>query len=284
MRGLHQITSFLSRWDQRGGMAETYPGRALAARVGEVVFPSTCPVTGTLVSSPGTLSPAGWASLDHLTAPWCRQCGFPFTLVGDGPLCLPCTGEGGLAPRLVGKDRLDAFRAPLAYDEVSADLILAIKYADRSDSLRVAGRLLARVAQALPAFDEAILIPVPLHHRRLRQRGYNQAGRLADALAAVTGRPVRHRLLRRIKATPSQKAASADQRRRHVSGAFAVRENDDIIRGRSFVLVDDVLTTGATLLSCARPLRQAGALSVSAVTLARVLPGRQGLGDPGGAV
>jgi ComF family protein len=115
-----------------------------------------------------------------------------------------------------------------------------------------------------------VLVPVPLHPRRLRERGFNQSALVVEALARRAGRPAcLDALVRRLDTVP-QAGLTAAARRRNVRGAFAVRRRA-AVAGRTVTLVDDVLTTGATALACARPLTEAGAVEVRLLTVARVV-------------
>jgi ComF family protein len=120
------------------------------------------------------------------------------------------------------------------------------------------------------ASDHDLIIPIPLHRERLRWRGFNQALPLARAIGRASQCPVDPFVLARHRSTPPQVGLGADDRRRNVRGAFAVRHRERI-RGRTVLLVDDVMTTGATAHECARVLRAAGARAVDAVVLARAL-------------
>ena len=125
---------------------------------------------------------------------------------------------------------------------------------------------------------ETIIAPIPLHWRRLMARRFNQSAILAERIAAICGGRLERRLFTRKKSTPPQREApSTEARRRNVAGAFAVPpEKREIIRGAKIVLIDDVLTTGATLSSAARTLKAAGAVRVNALVLARVVKGGVG--------
>lgn len=222
------------------------------------------------MTSHGAFSAAAWARAEMIAPPWCDACGLPFALTDPAaPLCMACAATTGFPGRLTGKGRLDRLRCALRYDEESAPLILALKYGDRHDGVPALARLLARCGEELLTTG-VTLVPVPLHRRRLAARRYNQAALLTGALSKLTGLPHDARLLARLKATPKQKGLSPAARRRNVAGAFAARRGAEAGR---FVLVDDVLTSGATLLSCARALRRAGAAEVTALTLARVVRG-----------
>jgi ComF family protein len=158
----------------------------------------------------------------------------------------------------------------MIYNDGSRRLVLAFKHADRIDAAPAWGEWLARAGADLLA-DADFLVPVPLHHRRLISRRYNQAALMAQALGRTSGLPVVVDALRRVRATPSQGRMNRSQRERNVAGAFAVRASrQESIRDARIVLVDDVITTGATLTACIRPLLHAGAANVDVLTLARV--------------
>jgi ComF family protein len=149
-------------------------------------------------------------------------------------------------------------------------LVHELKYRGRR---RVAERLADRLAAEPTAWlllsPDAVLVPVPLHPGRRWERGFNQAELLARALARRSGLPHEARALRRRRPTTPQTGLTAAGRRRNMAGAFLVRR-PDLVAGRTVVLVDDVVTTGATAMACARALRQAGARAVRLLTVARV--------------
>ncbi len=159
----------------------------------------------------------------------------------------------------------------MRYDEASRGLVLGFKHADRTDGAPAYGAWLARAGAELIA-EADLIAPVPLHWMRLFARRYNQAALLARALARRAGRPVAADLLLRRRHTPSQGRLSPAQRRRNVAGAFAVKPSRrPLLEGRRVLLVDDVLTTGATASACARTLRRDGARAVDVLVLARVV-------------
>lgn len=245
-------------------------GHHCAQRVINLLFPPQCPLSDAPVRDHGTFAPAAWAQMQLLAPPWCAGCGLPFAYEEMAmPLCAACAAPDRYAENLTGAGRLTQLRAALHYDEAAAPAILRLKYADRADGVAAFGRLMAQAGRDILARG-GVLVPVPLHRGRLRQRRYNQAGLLAAALARRSGRLLDPALLVRTRATPMQKGASRSGRMQNVAGAFAVRAGR-IVKGKRVILVDDVLTTGATLLACARPLRRAGATAVSAITLARVV-------------
>jgi len=225
------------------------------------LFPSRCAVCDVSLLRPmrGPLCEACWAALPRHGGPLCA-CGFPLPS-GVSAACGRC--RRGLAAIARGFS-LGPYEGSLRV------LIHELKYRGRR---RVAERL-AEMLCAAPAAheilaDEAALVPVPLHPRRLAQRGFNQSELLAAAIGRRTGLSIHPRALVRRTDTPPQTGLSAVARRKNVAGAFAVRERARI-HGRIAVLVDDVFTTGATARACAGALRQAGATAVHLLTVARV--------------
>jgi ComF family protein len=166
----------------------------------------------------------------------------------------------------------DRARAALRYDDGARRLILAFKHADRTDTAPAFGGWLARAGAELLA-DAELITPVPLHRWRLLKRGYNQSAILARALARQTGLAFVPDLLQRQRATRSQQGLSGQARLENVTaGAFRVHPwHRGRVDGRRVVLIDDVLTTGASVGACARVLRRAGASQVDVLTLARVV-------------
>jgi ComF family protein len=162
-------------------------------------------------------------------------------------------------------------RAAVRYDEVARTLVLGFKYGDRLDLAPMLGGLMARAGRELLAEADA-LIPVPLHWRRLWARRFNQSAALATAISAASGLPVLHDALKRVRATPQQVGLSKRERAGNVQGAFRVAPGRKAeIAGRRLVLIDDVLTSGATVDTCARTLLRAGASAVDVLVFARVV-------------
>ena len=145
------------------------------------------------------------------------------------------------------------------------------KYGDRLDLAPMMGRWMARAGRELTA-DADALLPVPLHWRRLWARRFNQSAALAGAIADICGVPVLHGALKRVRATPQQVGLSKSERADNVQGAFRVpAEAKAEVAGRRLVLIDDVLTSGATVDTCARALLRAGAAHVDVLVFARVV-------------
>lgn len=236
---------------------------AMATRMIDAILPPRCPATGDVVDRPGMLAPAFWQDLTFIAAPHCTCCGLPFALDLDteGALCAACLAE---------PFDFDCARSVVVYNDASRKLVLGFKYGDRLHTITTFTPWLQRAgADLLMASD--IIIPVPLHRRRLWQRRYNQSSLLAQALARATGLPCLPAGLSRLRHTPPQKGLTRDQRRRNVDRVFAVPSPaQQKIAGKRVLLIDDVFTSGATLNACSRALRDAGARAVNVLTLARV--------------
>jgi ComF family protein len=167
----------------------------------------------------------------------------------------------------------DRARAAVRYDDVARTLVHALKYQNRTDLAPATGRWMARAGAELLQ-DADMLIPVPLHRRRGFGRRYNQSALLARAIARQSGVALKGELLCRVRATEQQVGLSRTQRASNVQGAFQVSvERRGDVAGRRVVLVDDVLTSGATVDACARALLRAKAASVDVLVFARVVDG-----------
>ena len=206
------------------------------------------------------LSADAWSKIRFIAEPLCDSCGAPFeyAMAERCPACLA-------APPAFARAR-----AAVVYDEASRDLILQFKHADRTDLARLFAGWIGRAAADLLHEADAIA-PVPMHPARLLRRRYNQAAEIARPLARRYGVAYLPEALVRRKAGDSQAGKSASGRRRNVAGVFAVpRGSKARIEGRRILLIDDVLTTGATAQACAKALLAAGAAAVDLATVARV--------------
>jgi len=235
--------------------------RAMRDAAGRVID-TVLPPQELLALSDDPIARRMWEDVTFLDAPWCEACGFPFEYaVQAGALCGRCA---------VKRPAYDHARAPLAYDEGSRALILSFKHGGRTEGLRSFAAQMRRAGRDI--LDGAdMFIPVPLHPTRLVRRRYNQAALLARALSKITSVPFAPDVLMRVKRTESQGYHNARSRVENVRGAFAVKDKARaVIQGAHIILIDDVLTTGATLESCARTLKRAGALRVDGLCLARV--------------
>jgi ComF family protein len=230
-------------------------------RLLDLLLPPRCLACGTSVAATGTLCAGCWRGLTFLGAPCCAGCCYPFDFdLGPGGLCGAC---------LAAAPQFDRARAALRYDDASRSLILALKHGDRLHLAPPLAQWMQRAGAELLG-DADLQLPVPLHWSRLFARRYNQAAVLAHVIAKTGGPAVAADCLIRRRRTPSQGNKNASARRRNVAGAFAVKRPDEV-RGKRVVLIDDVLTTGATVEECARVLKRAGAARVDVLTLARVV-------------
>jgi ComF family protein len=204
-----------------------------------------------------------WAKLSFIAPPFCPRLGIPFVYdPGPGLLSMEAISD----PPAYGRAR-----AAVRYDDVARALVHALKYQDRTDLAPAMGRWMARAGRELIGEADA-LIPVPLHWRRGWSRRYNQSGALARVIEKQTGARMVSEALRRIRPTQQQIGLSRAQRASNVQGAFKVApDRQSEIQGRRVVLIDDVLTSGATVDACARALLRAKAASVDVVVFARVV-------------
>lgn len=204
------------------------------------------------------LSAEAWGKISFISAPLCDGCAQPFEF-DPGSRCPACLAR----PRAFGRAR-----AACLYDEHSRDLILQFKHADRTDLSPLLTRWLSRAGADLLAEADAVA-PVPLHAGRLFRRRYNQAAELARPLARQHGLTYLPDAVVRTRDTGTQGGKSGSGRRRNVASAFGVPAPARVA-GKRIVVVDDVMTTGATLEGCAKALLKAGAASVDVLVLARV--------------
>lgn len=238
-----------------------------ARRAVDTVLPPRCLGCGTLVATSGAVCPACWAGIDFIVPPMCASCGLPFDYAPDqdGARAETMCGACIRHPPLYGRAR-----SVMTYSDASRRFVLSFKHADRTDAAPAWGVWLARAGADLIA-EADLVVPVPLHRRRLIARRYNQAALIAQALGRAANLPVLVDALVRTRPTPSQGRMNRAQRERNVAGAFAVRQRRlQQVENARIVLVDDVMTTGATLTACIRPLLAAGAANVDVLTLARV--------------
>jgi len=194
-------------------------------------------------------------TLPRLLPPLCPRCGLPQP---NGLLCADCRQT---------KTALDGIRAPFRYEGLVRQAVLHLKYHNLSAAARPLAGLMADYLSANPLPGD-VLVPVPLHPKRLRERGYNQAELLAKELGRRTGLPVAAGCLVRTRYVSAQvRTSTVEERRRNVAGAFACR--DGKLAGKAVILVDDVSTSGATFGAGARALKEAGAAAVWGLSLAR---------------
>jgi len=249
------------------GRAHTPQTLASLRRAGsaalDLLLPPQCLGCRLVVDAPGSLCPSCWEGVAFVAPPLCVLCGLPFEFdAGPEAVCGACLRE---------PPAFDHARAVMRYDGGSRDLILGFKHGDRTHGAGAFGAWMARAGAELLA-DVDLVVPVPLHWTRLFARRYNQSALLAAAMARRCGLPVVPDLLRRTRRTPSQGRLSPAARAKNLRGAIAVnRRQATRVPGQRIVLVDDVLTSGATANACARGLKRAGAVTVDVLILARAV-------------
>lgn len=228
--------------------------------IADAALPPRCPGCGAVTRTDHRFCAACWGQLRFLAPPWCATCHTPFTLDrGPDARCAACLEH---PPRHAG------VRAAVAYGDIPRAMVLRLKYGGH---LAYAATIAQHMARLVPS-DADLLIPVPLHARRIWGRGFNQAAEIARGLSAISAIPSDPDVLKRTTATPVLRGLGGKARARAVAGAFAVPVDQRArLAGKAVVLVDDVYTSGATTDACTRVLRAAGARSVTILCWARVL-------------
>ena len=267
MSGLDQASShpsgrLRSRWRQPFLGALRTALASLPRAVLDIALPTLCVSCREPVAGEGVCAKC-WAKLSFIAPPFCARLGIPFVYdPGPGLLSMQAIADPPAYQRA---------RAAVRYDEVARTMVHALKYQDRTDLAPAMGRLMARAGQELLG-DADALVPVPLHWRRGWSRRYNQSGALAGVISKSANLPVIGNALHRVRPTLQQVGLSRADRTLNVQGAFKVPpENKSIVQGRRIVLIDDVLTSGATVDACARALLRARAASVDVLVFSRVV-------------
>jgi len=230
----------------------------------DFLFPPLCHVCRSFIPDAGPLHicSACRERMPSIVSPLCVVCGIPFTGAGEDHACGSC---------ITSRHHVDAARAALVYDGVGRDLIHSFKYRNKTHLRRPLALLTIEVLSGFVRLRApSLIVPVPLHRRRVRSRGFNQALLLAELFSSHWQIPLDRHNLRRSRWTEPQVNLSASDRRANVKGAFSI-QNSDLIYGRRVLLVDDVLTTGSTVEECARVLKNSGASEVAVITVARAL-------------
>lgn len=228
----------------------------------EFLFPPACPLCDTPVSTHGQLCADCWTAMNWIDNPKCAKCGYPFPAdldLGGVPLCPTCAS---------GKCELDWIRSACVYDDASRSAMLPFKHAGRVQYARFMSHAMIWALRDIEV-DADIVMPVPLANKRLFKRGYNQATLLARPIAKALGVDMDLESVCRMY-RPDMGHKNARERAENIHGVFRVI-NPDKIRGKRILLVDDVMTTGATFSELRRVLMRAGAAAVYGVTFCRVV-------------
>jgi ComF family protein len=237
--------------------------------IADLIFPPRCMTCGVVLKEHGTLPfcPPCTAGIHFIRSPLCSLCGTPFPDAKEGNhLCGEC---------LVTQRPYAIARAVGLYEETLLKAIHLFKYRGRIGIGKVMGRMMAEFAGGIWDMNVfSVIIPVPLHRKRLRERGFNQAVILARQIAKQFALPLDFMTLKRAVFTAPQVGLGREDRSVNVRGAFAVRKPERVA-GKTVLLVDDVSTTGSTLTECARTLLKAGADSVAVLTLAKAVSGHE---------
>jgi len=232
----------------------------------DIALPTLCVACREPVDGEGVCAEC-WAKLSFITPPFCQRLGIPF-VYDPGPDMLSMEA-------ISNPPAYTRARAAVRYDDIARSLVHALKYQDRTDLAPAMGRWMARAGHEL--LDDAdVLVPVPLHWRRAWRRRFNQSGALARVIERQTNVKLAPDALQRIRPTQQQIGLSRPQRASNVQGAFKVAaDRQSSIAGRRVVLIDDVLTSGATVDACARALLRAKAAQVDVLVFARVVDGKR---------
>lgn len=253
----------------RGGIAGAIFSRLRFAgrTVLDFALPPRCPACFAPTDVHHAVCGACWGRMPLIAEPVCAVTGAPL------PMPSP---PGTISPAALADPPLyRRARAPALYHGPARTLVQGLKYADRYDCAVPMAMWMARAGRELLE-DADLIVPVPLHWRRQLARRFNQSAVLAARLGRIAGKPVAHDVVVRKRATRQQVGLTAKQRATNVAGAFTVKETaKDRIAGRTILLIDDVVTTGATIDACVKALLRSGAGHVDVLSFARVVPGEE---------
>ncbi len=226
------------------------------------ILPSRCPLCGIVVINDHQFCLSCWRKLNFISPPWCASCGLPFAFErASGAVCAKC---------IEFPPDHDGVRAAVVYNDDSSQIAMGLKY---SAKLGFAALIANHLEKYLDEFDdEAVLLPVPLHRKRLWSRGFNQSVLIANALSVKSGLVQKNNILVRHLATPPLRSMAMNERRTLLARAISIRKKArHQVANRTILLIDDVYTTGATSNICARTLKRAGASKVIVLCWARVV-------------
>ncbi|MBQ7055802.1 MAG: ComF family protein [Alphaproteobacteria bacterium] len=228
----------------------------------DFLFPPACPLCDMPVSVHGQLCPDCWGKFNWISDPKCIKCGYPFPAnldLGNTPLCPVCAA---------GKCELDWIRSACVYDNASRNAVLPFKHADKIKYAKFMAHAMIAALNDIN-IDADLVMPVPLARQRLFHRGYNQATLLAQPIARAFNLKMDLNSVNR-KYRPDMGHKNARERAQNIHGVFSVK-NKNKITGKKILLVDDVMTTGATFSELRKVLLRAGATAVYGITFCRVV-------------
>ena len=227
----------------------------------EFLFPPACPLCGAPVSIHGELCADCWTSFNWIDGSKCVRCGFPFAMSVDSDMMCPVCASG--------RCELDWIRSACVYDDASKMAMLPFKHSGRTRYAKFMSRAMIWALRDIDTSDIDFVMPVPLARRRLFKRGYNQATLLSQPIAHALGLKIDYDSVTR-KHRRDMGHLNARERARNIHGVFSVMHPEKI-RGKNILLVDDVMTSGATFSELRRVLIGAGAANVYGVTFCRVV-------------
>jgi ComF family protein len=259
MEELPQTQSLVSRLFADAGIA----GKKILRAAIDGIYPPSCTGCGRQTAETGALCGACWNSIKFIEKPYCAIYGTPFsTELGDGMISARAIADPPPYARS---------RAAVAYQGLALRFVHGLKFQDRQDNAAWMASWMARAAPELLE-DSNVIVPVPLHWRRMVSRRFNQSALLAQKLAVGADKPFAPLALKRIKFTVTQRGLTAKERDANVKRAFIVPENQMInVQGRRVLLIDDVITTGSTVAEATKALLKAGASNVDVLPFAMVL-------------
>lgn len=229
----------------------------------DLILPHRCIACGDIVDSGGLVCKKCFENIDFITEPCCNICGVPFDYADEKQLvCINCLNDN---------PAFDLARSVFVYDGVGRKLAIAFKYADRTEATNYFSLLMVNAGKIFfnnPDFLPDLIIPVPVHRKKLILRKYNQSALLAKSISQKTGIKYNYSVLARTKNTKPQSEFGKKDRFKNVKDVFAIKDNA-IIKDKNVLLIDDVLTTGATVSECAKVMKKNGAKKVYILALSR---------------
>lgn len=228
----------------------------------DIVLPPRCLLCGKIISGENGLCAECFSKINFISYPICKRCGYPISNGFEGMNCPNCINNT--------KSPFSMQRAMVYYDENTRPLITNFKFRDKTENASFLAKWLYAAGQDIWQQGADLLVPVPLHAKRLRHRKFNQSALMCKELSRLTGIPVEYNSLVRSINTKPQVECSGHTRISNIKGAFKVT-NTKAFEGKRIVIIDDVITTGSTLQECGLEIKKSGASEVNALVVARVI-------------